>query len=74
MFIQTQGGFGYILDVDEWPGEIVSTSGGFDPRGFFWKTCFCMKLYCGSFDTWEFINFVYGFWCVFGHECLYMLY
>ena len=34
--------FGDILDVDDWPGEIVSASGGFETRGFCWKTCCCI--------------------------------
>ena len=62
--------FGDIIDVDEWSGEIVFSSNGFEPRGFCWKTCLRMKIYYGLFNTWEFINVVYGFWCLFGHKCM----
>ena len=63
------GNFGEILDVNEWPGEIVSLSYGFEPRGFCWKTCERIKISYGLFNNWGFIHIVYCFWCVFGHEC-----
>ena len=40
----------------------------------FWKTFWRMKISYGSFNTWEFIHIVYVLWCVFGHECFYMVY
>ena len=73
-FFRFREEFGGILDVDGWPGEIVYPSDGFDPRGFCWKTCYCMKVYYGWFNGWEFIHITYGFWCGFGHACLYMVY
>ena len=68
-FFRIRECFGDILDVDEWPGEIVSTSGGVEPRGCFCKTCCCMKVSYGSLNNLELINVIYGLWCVFGHEC-----
>ena len=65
---------GNIINFYEFPGEIVYASGGFEPHGFCWKTCCCMKVSYGLLNTWDFINFICGFWCVFCHECFYMVY
>ena len=34
-FFRFRKEFGDILDIDEWPGDIVSAFYGFDSRGFF---------------------------------------
>ena len=65
-----------ILGVDECPREIIYLSDGFEPGGFCWKICRCMKVSDGWFNDWYFIDVVDGFHCTgaFGHECFYMVY
>ena len=74
MFLQIQGEISYILVVDDWPSDIIYLSNSFDLRGFCCNYCRSMKVYYGWFNDWEFIHIIYGFWCVFGHACLYMVY
>ena len=50
-----------IINVDDWPDEIVSVSDGFEPRRLFWKTYCRMRISDGLFNNWEFIHIVYGF-------------
>ena len=69
-FSRIRGKIGDIIDVDERLGEIISASDGFNLHGLCWKTCCRMKISYGLFNNWEFIHAVYGFWYVFGHECL----
>ena len=51
----------HILDVDEWPSEVVSCAYASEPGGFVGKTCCAVKILYRFLNARELIHIIDGF-------------